>query len=345
MTNYMKQLLLAFFLFLSAATAAAQQTFRAMFYNVENLFDTLDEEHKSDNEFLPDASRHWDNSKYYNKLNNLAKVITSVGEWNTPALVGMCEVENDRTMQDLTKHSLLKQMKYQYVMTESPDIRGIDNALLYQRDQFKYLYHRGIRVTFPDRPRSKTRDILHVTGIVATGDTLDVFVCHFPSRRGGQTQSEPLRLRVASLLSATTDSLTAVRTNAHILVMGDFNDEPSDKSMQSLTRLRTGKAGAALHLHNLWLPLERTGKIGSYKYGKQWNFLDQMLVSDKLMCQDCPFHVKPQSATIFQADFLFVEDKTQGGIRPKKTFHGRKYEGGYSDHLPIYVDFELKKQL
>ncbi|MDR0834771.1 MAG: endonuclease [Candidatus Symbiothrix sp.] len=328
--------------FATSLNVSAQKTFRVMFYNVENLFDTLDEEHKSDNEFLPDGARRWNNSKYYSKLNNLAKVITSVGEWDTPALIGLCEVENDRTMQDLTKHSLLKQMKYQYLITESPDVRGIDVALLYQRDRFKYLYHNEIVVTFPERPRSKTRNILHATGIVSTGDTLDVFVCHFPSRRGGQTQSEPNRLRVASLLRAATDSLHAVRKHAHILVMGDFNDEPSDKSMQSLTRLRTNKAGEPLHLHNLWLPLERTSKIGSYKFGKQWNFLDQMFVSDKLMNQTHPLHVKPQSATIFQADFLFTEDKTHGGVRPKKTFHGRKYEAGYSDHLPIFVDLELK---
>ena len=333
--------LILLLLLATGVEAAAQKTFRAMFYNVENLFDTLDEEHKSDNEFLPEGARHWSNSRYYSKLNNLAKVITSVGEWDTPALIGLCEVENDRTMQDLTQHSLLKQMQYRYLITESPDVRGIDVALLYQRDRFKYLYHNGIRVTFPDRPRSKTRDILHVTGIVATGDTLDVFVCHFPSRRGGQTQSEPLRLRVASILRATTDSLTAVRRNAHILVMGDFNDEPSDKSMQSLSRARTNKAGKPLHLHNLWLPLERTSKVGSYKFGKQWNFLDQMFVSDKLMNQSHSLHVKPQSATIFQADFLLTEDKTNGGIRPKKTFHGRKYEGGYSDHLPIFVDFVM----
>ncbi|GHT02886.1 endonuclease [Bacteroidia bacterium] len=338
----LKYLFLLLF-FVTSIPVSAQKTFRVMFYNVENLFDTLDEEHKSDNEFLPDGARHWNNKKYYDKLNNLAKVITSVGEWDTPVLIGLCEVENDRTMQDLTKHSLLKQMKYQYLITESPDVRGIDVALLYQRDRFKYLYHNEIVVTFPDRPRSKTRNLLHVTGIVSTGDTLDVFVCHFPSRRGGQTQSEPNRLRVASILRATTDSLHAVRKNAHILAMGDFNDEPSDKSMQSLTRLRTNKAGEPLHLHNLWRALEQTSKIGSYKFGKQWNFLDQMFVSDKLMSPNHSLHVKPQSATIFQADFLLTEDKTHGGVRPKKTFHGRKYEGGYSDHLPIYIDLELKK--
>lgn len=336
----MKPRLLSFALFLLCVTPAfAQNTFRVMFYNVENLFDPEHDDKKNDTEFTPDGARHWDNYKYYKKINNLSKVISSVGEWGTVALVGLCEVENERTMEDLTKHSPIKNLNYRYVMTKSKDIRGIDVALLYQRDQFKYLYHKATPIIFPYNKRKKTRDVLHVTGVVQSGDTLDVFVCHFPSRRGGQSASEPDRQYVANIVRGKADSLQLVRKKAHIVIMGDFNDEPNDKSIaQNLTGKHTYK-NRETQLHNLWLPVSQKSKIGSYKFGKQWNFLDQIIVSEHLLNPKNSLRVKPESATIFQADFLLTDDKTHHGKRPKKTFHGRKYEAGYSDHLPVFVDF------
>jgi predicted extracellular nuclease len=325
---------------------SAQNTFRVMFYNVENLFDILDEPGKEDDEFTPEGFRHWTNYRYYNKLNNLAKVITSVGEWETPALVGMCEVENPKVIEDLIRYSPLRKMQYRYIITESEDARGIDVALLYQRDRFKYLYHSGIRISFPGNPHKKTRDILHVTGEVITGDTLDVFVCHFPSRRGGQYESEPDRMYVASVLREKADSVMALRREAHILIMGDFNDEPSDKSIsRTLNAQPVIEPIAKDGLYNLFLPIARKSPIGSFKFGNQWNFLDQMIVSGSLLNPTWPFQVLPETARIFQAEFILTDDITHGGKRPKKTFHGYRYEGGYSDHLPIVADFrmELKK--
>ena len=321
-------------LFLLISPVAAQNTFRVMFYNVENLFDTLDEPDKEDDEFTPEGIRHWNNKRYYTKLNNLAKVISALGGWDTPALIGLCEVENGKVLNDLTSHSPLRKMQYRYMVTESEDARGIDVALLYQRDRFKYLYHNSIRINFPYNRKKTTRDILHVTGEIITGDTLDVFVCHFPSRRAGQFASEPDRIRAASVLREKTDSVQTCRKNAQILIMGDFNDEPFDKSLsQVLVRD---------DLYNLFLPVAQKSSIGSYKFGDQWNFLDQLLVSKHLLDKRNAFHVIENTATIFQADFLLTDDRTNGGKRPKKTFNGRKYEGGYSDHLPVYVDFNVK---
>jgi predicted extracellular nuclease len=318
-------------LFLFISPVSAQNTFRVMFYNTENFFDVLDNPDTQDDEFTPDGFRHWTNKRYYAKVNNLAKIITAIGGWDTPALIGMCEVENDKVMRDLTLYSPIRNLQYKYVITQSPDARGINAALLYQRDKFKYLYHNSIRIDFPKNKYKKTRDVLHVTGEVITGDTLDVFVCHFPSRRGGQAESEPDRLHLASVVRTKVDSLQTIREKAHILIMGDFNDEPSDKSISRVL--------VTDDLHNLFLPLEQKNLIGSYKFGDQWNFLDQIIVSKNLLQKDRPFHVIAETATIFQADFLLVEDRTHGGKRPKKTFNGRKYEGGYSDHLPVFVDF------
>ena len=327
-------LIITLILFLFISPVTAQNPFRVMFYNVENLFDTLDEPGKDDDEFTPNGSRHWNNRRYYNKLNNLAKVVTALGGWDTPVLIGLCEVENDKVVHDLTAYSPLRNMQYRYVITESEDPRGINVALLYQRDRFKYLYHNSIRIFFPYNPQKKTRDVLHVTGQISTGDTLDVFVCHFPSRRNGQFASEPDRIRTASVVRTAVDSLKTCRSRANIVIMGDFNDEPSDKSLSEVL--------VKDDLYNLFLPLSQRSRTGSYKFGEQWNFLDQIIVSCHLLDQQHPFHVIPETATIFQADFLLIDDRTHGGKRPKKTFHGYRYEGGYSDHLPVFVDFRLK---
>jgi predicted extracellular nuclease len=340
----MKPKLIVFiFLCLSCISVSGQDPFRVMFYNVENLFDTIDNPKKNDNEFLPENARHWNTGRYRNKLNNIAKVITSVGEWGAPTLVGMCEVENESVLNDLTQHSPLKKADYRFVITNSRDARGINVALLYQRDKFKYLYHNAYPIFFPYNNRKKTRDILHVTGLVQSRDTLDVFVCHFPSRRGGEKESEPDRMYVASILKSKTDSLMHIRKNANIVIMGDFNDEPSDKSMsQTLNAQLPGQDTDSRSLYNLFRQFEKVKNAGSYKYKKQWNMLDQIIVSGNLISGNKNFRVLPHTATIFSRDFMWTDDKTYKGKRPLKSYHGLKHEGGYSDHFPVFVDFTTK---
>jgi predicted extracellular nuclease len=247
-------------------------------------------------------------------------------------------------LKDLTQHSPLRKENYRYVVTESPDTRGIDVALLYQRDKFKYLQHQAYTIRFPNNDRKKTRDILHVTGQVLSRDTVDVFVCHFPSRRGGEKESEPDRMYVASILKSKADSLMKIRKNAHIIIMGDFNDEPSNKSIsQTLKAKPVSKNIERTGLYNLFLPFEKKSNTGSYKYGRQWNMLDQIIVSGNLIEGSPSIQVQVHTATIFHRDFMETEDKTNGGKRPKKTFHGQTHEGGYSDHFPVYVDFKINK--
>lgn len=163
--------------------APAQENirFRVACWNTENLFDTHHDSLKNDYEFFPNAMRHWNYNRYKKKLSDIARVITAIGEWNAPALIGLCEVENDTVLRDLTHRSPLQELDYRYVMTDSPDLRGIDVALLYQRDLFKLLSSRSISIPV-FRQHRPTRDLLHVNGLLLTGDTLDVFVCHLPSR-------------------------------------------------------------------------------------------------------------------------------------------------------------------
>ena len=319
-----------------------QTNFRLMFYNVENLFDTLDEPDKDDNDFLPEGAMRWTPGRYQNKLNNIAKVITSAGEWDTPALVGLCEVENEKVINDLTKYSPLRKANYRYVVTNSPDTRGIDVALLYQRDKFRYLSHKNYTIKFPYNSRKYTRDILHITGQVSTQDTLDVFVCHFPSRRAGESESEADRIFVASVLKAKSDSLIKIRKNACIVIMGDFNDEPSNRSIsQTLKAQPVSKDIVSHNLYNLFSSFEKRKNTGSYKFQRDWNMLDQIIVSGNLIIGDRSIKVLPNTANIFSRDFMLTDDKTNGGKRPKKTYHGRRHEGGYSDHFPVLVDFTV----
>ena len=321
----------------------SQTRFRVMSWNVENLFDIRHDSLKNDEEFLPDALRHWNYGRYKKKLADIAAGIIAVGEWTPPALVGLCEVENDTVLRDLTRYSSLKEAGYRYVMTNSPDTRGIDVALLYQREQFKLLSHRSIRIE-KFRPDSRpTRDILHVSGQILTGDTLDVFVCHLPSRSGGVKESEPYRLFVAQKLHTEADSILRIRIHPQIIIMGDFNDYPSDKSISKILGATAPSSHPeTLRLYHLLVRKAKSRNFGSYKYQGEWGLLDHLIVSGTLLDTSSNFFTNEDKAKVGYLPFLLTEDIKYGGVQPFRTYYGMKYQGGISDHLPVYTDFELK---
>lgn len=336
------------FLFLYTPLLYAQKgnIFRVMCWNVENLFDTRHDSLKNDYEFLPDALRHWNYSRYKKKLVNVARVITAVGEWSPPALVGLCEVENDSVMRDLVHYSPLKEHGYRYVMTQSPDERGIDVALLYQRDRFKILFHRSVSIGNSEPQRRPTRDILHVCGLLSTGDSLDIFVVHLPSRSGGARESEPYRLSVAKKIRLETDSILTSRHHPQLIIMGDFNDYPENKSIaEVLSATAPPPHPEALKLYHLLAEKAKAGKhkFGSYKYQGEWGLLDHMIVSGTLLNVSAPFFTSIEKAGVSRLPFLLSDDEKYGGKQPFRTYYGMRYLGGYSDHLPIYTDFELKE--
>ena len=321
------------FLYLPICTEA-QESFLVMFWNVENLFDTKDDPHKNDNEFLPDATRHWNFFRYRDKLKNLAKGIIASGDEYVPDLVGLCEVENDSCIYDLTKRSPLREAGYRYVMTDSPDQRGIDVALLYQRGSFRLLQHQSIRIPHEQVERGPTRDILHVVGQVVSGDTLDVIVCHLPSRSGGQLESEPYRIFTAQRLRHVADSLMNVRQNPHLIIMGDFNDFPTNRSVKEIL-CGDGK------LQNLMKDM----KGGTYRYRGEWGIFDQFLVSENVSAKIKNAVAKNKNVSMFfknveilRHPFLLEEDEKYGGEKPFRTYNGMKYQAGFSDHLPIALD-------
>lgn len=341
-----------FYFLPSDSCSQTRDTFKVAFWNVENLFDTERDSLKHDEEFQPASIRGWHWQRYKKKLADVARVITAIGEWTPPALVGVCEVENHRVLNDLTRYAPLRELHYNYVMTESADLRGIDVALLYQRHQFKVLSCVCIRPDpgGNDRP---TRDLLHVTGLTPRLDTLDVFVVHFPSRAGGAKASEPRRLKVAALLKATTDSLVRVRREPRILIMGDFNDYPHNKAITKTLQVQLPddepKPSVLYHLLSRRIKEEGGKKkdgskptvSGSYKYQGEWGLLDHLIVSGLLLDRTTGFYTEENKAGVFAPPFLLTDDEKFGGKQPFRTYNGMKYQGGYSDHLPVYADFEL----
>lgn len=323
-------------------TLPAQEAppFRVMFWNTENLFDIHHDSLKNDLEFLPDATRHWNYSKYKKKLNNVARVITAIGEWTPPALVGLCEVENDRVLRDLTLYSPLKEQGYRYVMTNSPDERGIDVALLYQRERFKLLHSQSIPIDKLDKNSRPTRDLLHVSGLLSTGDTLDVIVCHLPSRSGGAKESEPYRISAARRLRTVADSLLTLRSEPKLIIMGDFNDYPTNRSIcQILEAVAPPKHPSPTKLYHLLARQAKKRDFGSYKYQGEWGLLDHLIVSGSLLDTSADIYTGEEKANVVRLPFLFTKDEKNGDFQPFRTYNGMKYQGGFSDHLPIYTDF------
>ena len=317
--RYLRTVILFLTLF-SALYGYTQQHFRVMFYNVENLFDCRHDSLKDDKEFLPSAQKRWSRTRYWRKLNDLAKVVAAISEERIPDLIGVCEVENDSVMYDWTRRSSLRALGYRYVMTDSPDQRGIDVALLYQRGSFKLIQHQAIRIPSKQVKKAPTRDILHVVGKVVSGDTLDVMVVHYPSRRGGKAKSEPHRLLVTEILKQTVDSVMQVRQNPNVVIMGDFNDGPSSAVMKKLC-----SDGRLVNLM-------QGKKEGTYRYRGKWEILDQFLVSG---------NVRAKNVEILRHPFLLEEDEKYGGDKPFRTYNGMRYQGGFSDHLPIILDLQF----
>lgn len=307
---------------------SAEQDITVAFYNVENLFDTIDAPNVSDEEWLPDSEKQWNTEKYTKKLEDLSKVLSSLADSSLPDIIGLCEVENKQVVEDLVNTTNLKPGNYKIVHEDSPDERGIDVALIYKENGFSYLSHEKLTVVFNDTINDKTRDILYVKGIAA-GDTLHLFVNHWPSRSGGEAESEPKRISAATVLRGKVDNILAKNNKAKVLIMGDFNDFPDNNSITNTL----GANAKGSSLYNLSYPLFAQGK-GTYNYRGNWNMLDQFIVSDGLMNATHGFDADTSGFIIFAPEWVLYKTK-EGTYTPSRTFGGPNYYGGISDHLAI----------
>lgn len=317
--------------------SADEQLFRVAFYNLENLFHPDDDSLTKDEEFTPTGDRHWSHYRYQNKVNQMAKAILSIGEWEPPAIVGLEEVENRQVVNDLLASPVLQKIPYRVVHYESEDRRGIDVALIYRLDRFRLIYSSKLRLFNSQQPNYRTRDILYIKGIADERDTLHLFVCHWPSRYGGQAISEPKRMAVSSMLKTFIDSLQMAHNGPNIIIGGDFNDEPQNQSLQFLCD--TGTSGIrARSLINLMAKLDPSQ--GSNRHHGIWTYLDQIIVSDNLMNDQSPM-INSKKANVHRAGFLLEQDPKYPGDKPFRHFLGLRHHGGFSDHLPVYIDLIL----
>ncbi|MEL7021040.1 MAG: endonuclease/exonuclease/phosphatase family protein [Bacteroidota bacterium] len=319
------------------ATPDLSVTPRIAFYNVENLFDTVDDRsNPRDNEFLPDSEKAWTPERYATKIDHIARVIAGM---QLPTFVGLSEVENEQVVRDLADNRQLRDADYGLVHYDSPDFRGIDNAFMYCRKSFSVLFSEAIEINFPsdiDNTGSTTRDILYVEGVQNSGDTLHFFINHWPSRSGGTTASEPRRVYVAEQLRAIVDDLLRRQPQAQVVIMGDFNDETDDFSIAQTLGAQTDKTTLRPdELYNCFAQLDAAGQ-GSYNFRGDLNMLDQIIVSGNLTDATGQRVVRPQ---IYNPDYLtFVHNSY--GRSPNRTYGGNEYYGGYSDHYAVFVELE-----
>lgn len=302
------------------------------FYNVENLFDTIDDPYTEDEWFLPESESNWDQEKYSTKLNNLAKVIDAMREGpGGPDLIGLCEVENEQVVWDLAQNELFAANVYEVVHFDSPDNRGIDVAAMYDPDKFELLDAKSIPVIMLEDPAIKTRDILCCKFAVRESNEIFYFyVNHWSSRRGGAEETFFKRKNCATALLDDMNYQFKDYSKENIIIVGDMNDYPTDKSIIDV--LGAGEPKSETLLWNLQLENQKKG-LGTYNYKGEWGCLDNLIVTESIYFLSTP-------VKILKEDWMMYEDD-QGEVYPSKTYGGSNYYGGYSDHLPIYFEVEF----
>ncbi len=318
------------------------------FYNLENLFDTIDEDGVRDTEFTPTGEKKWTSIKYQKKLGQMSKVISQIGDEyikGGPYLLGVSEIENKTVLEDLIKMPALEKSNYGIVHYNSPDRRGIDVGLLYRKDFFKVTHSRSVHFTVPDEinpydDEFRSRDQLCVSGLL-NGDPIHIIVNHWPSRRGGEKRSAPLRNAAADVTRSIIDSIRQDDKNAKIIVMGDLNDDPTNNSVTKHLHAKGKKK--KLKEGDLYNPMVQKYKKGNgtTAYRDAWSLFDQLMLSQSLLGKDYSTY-KLWKTKICKKKFLITKKGKYKGY-PKRTFNFDKFQNGYSDHFPVYL-FLIKEK-
>lgn len=313
--------------------------FTFMFYNTENFFDCEDDSLTNDDEFTPEGARRWNQARLHSKAERLAKVILAAGKWNPPVFVGLCEVENREVLELLTKMAPLNNYHYKIVQKDSPDERGIDVALIYRPELFRPFDYEAILLADSEDKLYKTRDILRVSGVLNGCDTLHLFVNHWPSRYGGIMETMKYRWLAAERLKKSIGAITSEFAGAKIVCMGDFNDTPKDESISLILNAKQSDGAETddelINLSADWL----SAPVQTLKSQYTWDVFDQWIVSEDFLEKGRCFRFL--KAEIFDAGFLLEPDTKFGGVKPKRTYVGFKYQEGFSDHLPVLLRVEL----
>ena len=310
-------------------------TFRVTFYNCENFFDTINDLDVKDEEFTPDGKNHWTSERYKTKVEHLAKVISSIA----PDFIGLAEIENKGVLKDLVSNVQMAPFGYEIIHINSPDLRGIDVAFLYQKKKLTVTGYHAIHVSTDDTA-FHTRDILQVEGVLSNKDSVCFFINHWPSRLGGAEQSEPKRIAAASALRSAVNQYTMKHPNSNVICMGDLNDNPNNKSLEAILKADTTVTVSNNDLFNPMLILYSRLHIGSLYYKGNQDLFDQIIVSDRLVEKNGGKEKLISNTTIYKPDWLFKINKYKENA-PWRTFEGADYSGGYSDHCPVLINIRL----
>jgi hypothetical protein len=311
---------------------------RLMFYNTENLFDTYDDTLKDDEEFLPGGLMRWNRTRYFKKINSVYKTIIAAGEWDPPAIVGLCEIENRKVLEDIVYGTALSNFGYGIIHEDSPDPRGIDVCMIFRKDIVKVIDHRAWIPPEVRKGEFHSRSVLYVKCTVL-GDTLHLLINHWPSRRGGVLAGEPLREEVALMVRDAVDSLYNVaKGELKAIIFGDFNCNTDDPVISSL--YKSAVAGERI-LFNL-SDQHPKGALGTYRYMGTWETLDQVIVSEGLLKNGKGLYTEKKNFRIFNPDFLLRNDSKYPGMTTFSTYLGYRYLGGFSDHLPVLLDIGFR---
>lgn len=335
--------LLAAFFFVSAQTNQYKVSLVG-FYNLENFYDTVNNPNVDDEEFLPNSQRHYNSHIYLDKISRLSDVISQMGTDINPdglALLGVAEVENDTVLTDLIHAAKLKDRKLKFEHYDSPDRRGVDVGLIYNPKYFKVLYSAPFFVQLPGGSKDSwaTRDVLYVKGIL-DGDTIHVFVNHWPSRSGGEERSIPARAAAAGVVKKRVDSLMAISPTAKVVIMGDLNDDPVSPSLTKVIGAKGNiKDVKEDGIYNPYMDFYKRG-LGTSPYQDAWGLFDQVLISGAFLNKDQPGYAY-RKAVIFNKEFM-VQKTGHYRNYSKRTWDGMVYNYGYSDHFPVYLMFARK---
>ena len=344
--------LLGFVCFVPIKTVRAQDPIRVAFWNMENFFDPFVDSTKTYNAFTEDGMQHWTKSRFYRKRNNMYKAILAMSENRPLGILGMCEVENEYVLSALFEQTPLKKHNYRWVLYEGPDKRGIDPAIVYSLDHFQLVESAVFPYYNPEDTAYHSRDILYAKFIpkgggpstgstTAVADTIHIFVNHWPSRYSGELETVGSRSCSAAILRAKVDSIMAVAPEGYqpkVIMMGDLNDCPTDPSVYDVLRARHPSELEEGCLINLFGKNVGLGFEGTLKHQTDWQIFDQIIVTPAVMDDREGLHYKECRARIFHADFMLEDDETYHGKKLFRTYIGPRYFGGFSDHLPVYID-------
>lgn len=340
-----RKLIITIVLVSAMAMCFAQKPHKIMFYNMENFFDTINDPEINDEEFLPDGAKRWNSVKYEKKLHNMERVLFDVAaiDRNYPAVIGVSEIENRSVLEDIVSTPKLRPAKYSICHYDSPDLRGVDVAFLYRPDVFKLEGSDNVPIHIESLPDFRTRGIVTMWGTI-DGEPFFFMVSHWPSRLGGQQASAFKRNAVAQQMRAIADSVLKVNPATKIVAMGDFNDDPTDESVEvylgaksSLKELQPGD------FYTPFADMLKAG-LGTLAYRDAWNLFDNIVLTENLACGTTgklrivkdPNKKTKYYGNIFKPSYLIQKEGQFKGY-PLRTFVGNNFQGGFSDHLPVFI--------